>query len=380
MSRFVFFLSFCLLSSVHLMQAGNRQYTIDGQLTGVRDSSKVFLIYQNNNELLTDSCFVINTKFSFRGTVGFPIPCRVMLSSSAMSPDIPGQNTLHFYLESGKIKIQGNETIANAIVSGTETNQLRLQFNTEVASIKEQAKAIQQEINQTPAYRLNDKVFQENINNRIVAITKEYNDKAFVFAKEHPQSIIGVYMLKAILEANPDNSEIESVFNSFSAKVRKSVPAVELRNMIQDNNRIQTGGTPPDFTLETDSGSQLALSDLKGKYVLMFFWNPDCGHCLQQLPYLKQSYEMYHNKGFTVLAIAILYPEEKQHWLDAIQREHLNWHNVSDFKSWNSKVNKLYKVHATPQTFLIDPAGKILEKSIYGDDLMTVLSRVFGHK
>ena len=47
--------------------------------------------------------------------------------------------------------------------------------------------------------------------------------------------------------------------------------AAEVREEIAIRERVRPGQPAPDFSLETPDGSRLALSDLRGKYVLLDF-------------------------------------------------------------------------------------------------------------
>ena len=42
--------------------------------------------------------------------------------------------------------------------------------------------------------------------------------------------------------------------------------------MTQDETMLKIGQKAPDFTLQTDTGSEVALKDLKGHRVVLFFF------------------------------------------------------------------------------------------------------------
>jgi hypothetical protein len=44
----------------------------------------------------------------------------------------------------------------------------------------------------------------------------------------------------------------------------------------------------------------------------------------------------------------------------------------------NSKTADLYAVHGIPQNFLLDPQGRIIAKTMTGDDLENKLAEIFG--
>ena len=44
------------------------------------------------------------------------------------------------------------------------------------------------------------------------------------------------------------------------------------------------GNSAPDFTLRCADGSQVTLSALQGKKVIINFWNLNCPYCMQEMP------------------------------------------------------------------------------------------------
>ncbi|MFM7594941.1 MAG: TlpA family protein disulfide reductase [Flavobacteriales bacterium] len=139
------------------------------------------------------------------------------------------------------------------------------------------------------------------------------------------------------------------------------------------------GNPAPDFEeLMTDRKTNLKLSDLKGKYVLIDFWASWCGPCRKENPNVVKTYAKYKDDGFTIVSVSL--DTDKQKWLGAIQADGLTWPNhVSDLGGWNSKVSKKYNVSSIPFTVLIDKEGNILQTNLRGTALENKLAEIFGH-
>ena len=119
----------------------------------------------------------------------------------------------------------------------------------------------------------------------------------------------------------------------------------------------------PEINLPQPNGENLALSSLKGKYVLIDFWASWCGPCRKENKHLKKAYQALKDKGFTIYSISIDKPRDKKLWEDAIKIDGMVWNNVWDNEG---KATQTYNVNSIPSPFLIDPEGNLLSQ---GEDL-----------
>jgi len=65
------------------------------------------------------------------------------------------------------------------------------------------------------------------------------------------------------------------------------------------------GGLAPDFELETLDGTNLKLSDLRGKAVLLNFWATWCGPCKVEMPWFVELQKEYGPQGFQIVGVAM---------------------------------------------------------------------------
>ncbi|GMQ86982.1 MAG: TlpA disulfide reductase family protein [Gammaproteobacteria bacterium] len=113
-------------------------------------------------------------------------------------------------------------------------------------------------------------------------------------------------------------------------------------------------GPAPDFTLKSESGSNLRLSEFRGEVVMINFWASWCAPCRQEMPLLDELYTQYQPLGFTILGINV--EEDSTKARQMLKNIPVNFPVLFDN---TSEVSKLYNVVAMPSTVLIDRDGNI---------------------
>lgn len=137
----------------------------------------------------------------------------------------------------------------------------------------------------------------------------------------------------------------------------------------------ESGTEAPEVALPSPDGKVIALSSLKGKYVLLDFWASWCGPCRGENPHVVAAYERFKDKNFTVFGVSL--DNNKDAWEKAIKDDGLVWTQVSDLKGWASSAAGTYNVTSIPTNFLIDPNGKVIARDLRGEQLMNALADIF---
>jgi peroxiredoxin len=131
-----------------------------------------------------------------------------------------------------------------------------------------------------------------------------------------------------------------------------------------------------EISLPNPDGKTIALSEFKGKYVLIDFWASWCGPCRKEMPSVVAAYAKYKNKGFEIYGVSL--DQSKEKWVEAIAKDGITWPQVSDLKFWDSEPAKQYGVQSIPYTVLIDKEGNIIAKNLRGEELDKKLAEVLN--
>lgn len=165
------------------------------------------------------------------------------------------------------------------------------------------------------------------------------------------------------------NSQVSVFYKNTIAQLEAEAKAEE-----EAAKKQAAGIEAPDFTLNDINGKPLALSSLRGKYVILDFWGSWCGWCIKGFPEMKQYYTKYAGK-FEILGIDCNDPEQK--WKDAVKKYELPWLHV--YNPRDSQVLNNYGIMGFPTKIIVGPDGKIV-KTIVGEDpaFYTLLDELFS--
>ncbi|WP_428308710.1 redoxin domain-containing protein [Lacipirellula sp.] len=113
-----------------------------------------------------------------------------------------------------------------------------------------------------------------------------------------------------------------------------------------------------DFSFETLDGEKVSRDSLKGKTVLLDFWQADCAPCKAHTPELEKVYQqLKDNDKFAFYAVSIDAPERVTN--DTAARTLKNWGGSMPILRDPEVTAEALKVAGTPTLMLLDGAGKL---------------------
>ena len=134
----------------------------------------------------------------------------------------------------------------------------------------------------------------------------------------------------------------------------------------------RVGAPAPDFTCERClNHAPFKLSDLRGKVVLVDFWEYTCINCIRTFPYLRRWDQLYHPLGLVIVGVhtpEFEFGKNPERVADATKRFGFDFPVAidSDYKIWYAFHNEGW-----PADYLIDKDGNVaythMGEGEYGD-------------
>ncbi len=135
----------------------------------------------------------------------------------------------------------------------------------------------------------------------------------------------------------------------------------------------QIGQPAPALDLTDSTGKTQSLYNVQAPFTIVAFWDPNCGHCKEEIPRLDSMYKAkWKALGVAIYSVNIV-DTELPAWKKFIAEKQLkNWVHVYQTKEARVAIEKagqagykqLYDVYKTPTLYLLDKDKHIIAKQL----------------
>ena len=147
------------------------------------------------------------------------------------------------------------------------------------------------------------------------------------------------------------------VSKEFKADLKKQIDLIR-PNLI--------GKKAENLVMDSYKGIFVSLYDVDKEFTILYFWEPNCGHCKEATPKLKAYYEKAKNDNIEVFAVCTT--ADKVKWTQYIEDNKLTWINGWD-PDRSSHFDYYYNVQSTPMVYILDRNKKIIAKKLSVEDI-----------
>jgi thiol-disulfide isomerase/thioredoxin len=378
----IFFL--LLLALMAVACKDKNSFTINGIINGKSEKYIYINRVDVNTPVLIDSAR-IRKKGTFRLSVKASDPDFYQIGFSAT-------NFITLLAEPGEkiaLSFSNNNIYENYIIEGSAGSQKLQGLDIELASTKRKLDSLTNIYNQAskePGFDTRGPALQSEFSNLI----KQQRKKNIAFIINNINSLAAIKALyqtitpdSYVLYESNDLQYLKIVTDSLTHHYPNSKHVQALaRDLSTRLNKMyieKIGAMASEAKLNPDlkdiNGKRIALSSLKGKYVLLTFWSFSSKECLVENIQLKEFYKIYKNRGFEIYQINL--DKNETDWKRAVKYDELPWISTREDDPLNPVNAKLFNVTTLPSNFFFDKEGKIIGSNLHNRSLQIKLEQLF---
>ncbi|WP_281323806.1 thioredoxin-like domain-containing protein [Flavobacterium sp. IMCC34518] len=121
--------------------------------------------------------------------------------------------------------------------------------------------------------------------------------------------------------------------------------------------------------------SYVTLSSIKADYLILLFWDVDCGHCQKEVPKILEMYHDFLKEKKDVKIFGVYTQNDFEKYKKYIIDNKIDWINVYDGVHINNLKDK-YDVVTTPVIYILDKNKVIKAKGIGSEAIKSIITQM----
>ena len=357
-----------------LTTCGNRDTArINLTVKGAPDSTEVVVSRLAMNEMqVLDTVYTSKGKVAYKVTVYPDSPEFVYLTYGQggnvplLLQDRDRVNVTADWSDLSKVSVEGSEES----VLMQEVDSVIKAFNAEFDRLASELAEAEERGGQAEVTRLKRELGS-------LYVKCKQNAIKYVYSHPKSMSVIPMLYLKTsgglpVFSQTTDAILMERVYDSLKTVYPASPYLVSLAdevslrlNAMEIQNKMAAAEAVdfPEIVLNDVNGQQQSLTALKGKVIILMFWDASN---VEQRVYntdLKILYERYHSRGLEVYQVGL--NSDKTAWAMQVKEQGLPWISVCDPAAGASVGAMLYNITQLPSMYVISRDGSIQSRDVF---------------
>ena len=214
--------------------------------------------------------------------------------------------------------------------------------------------------------------FRENILN---VSPPEEKAKAELFIKDHPESLVSVYLVRKyfIADPQPDYLKAYSLLNSLAKEQPKNGNIQKMLKQIKWLKDVSTGASLPNFTAYDTNGKLVSSTDLSSAPVAVIntwaSYNYDSQDLMREL-----KRRMKDSRG-KLKVMSICLDASKYDCKQALRRDSISWSNICTGDMLEDKTLQKLGMTSVPDNIILQN-GKIIARNLKRQELYNKLDQL----
>ena len=149
-----------------------------------------------------------------------------------------------------------------------------------------------------------------------------------------------------------------------------------VENILKEANKRRStviGQQAPNLIMQDTNLQPKSIYDIKTDFVVMYFWDPACGHCKEETPRLVDFYNEYAD-SLNVEIFAICADTNLKKMKKYVKEKKMSFINVNGPRTYTADYHELYNIFSTPIVIVLDKNKKIIAKRLMSEQLLEFIS------
>ncbi len=136
-----------------------------------------------------------------------------------------------------------------------------------------------------------------------------------------------------------------------------------LKDYADNIRKSLIGKIAPNMIMQDANLKPRSMYDIKTKYTILYFYDPDCGSCKKETPVLVDFYTKHKTK-FNVEVFAVNSDTSMLKMRNYIKEMNMKWVTVNGPRTYLGSYHDSYDATSTPTLYVLDDKKKIIGKKI----------------